>query len=113
MVARGWLGKISKGWKNPASSPRAVDVRINAEVAGDANQDGNSNNDRIPGVRPTHFTGPNYASADMRIARRLFRQNGYKLELTAESFNLLIGLTADFRSPTTADEQCRPIRIRY
>jgi len=86
---RGWLGKISKGWKNSGVVTAGSGRPINAEVAGDANQDGNSNNDRIPGVRRNSFVGPNYASADMRIARRLFARNGYKLEFTAESFNLL------------------------
>jgi len=85
---RGWLGKISKGWKNSGVVTAGSGRPINAEVAGDANQDGNSNNDRIPGVRRNSFVGPNYASADMRIARRLFARNGYKLEFTAESFNL-------------------------
>jgi hypothetical protein len=57
---------------------------------------------------------PNYATADMRIARRLFAKNGWKLELTAESFNLFKRLKtsqpeiSDYRR--RHDEQCRQLQ---
>jgi hypothetical protein len=94
---QGWMGKLTKGWKNSGVVTGGSGRPVNAEVAGDANQDGNSNNDRLPGARRNSFVGPNYASADMRVARRLFARNGYKLELTAESFNLFNRLNRRFQ----------------
>jgi hypothetical protein len=96
-AGQGWLGKLTKGWKNSGVVTAGSGRPVNAEIVGDANQDDNSSNDRLPGVRRNSFTGPDYASADMRIARRLFAKNGYKLEFTAESFNLLNRLNRRFQ----------------
>ena len=85
---QGWLGQLTKGWKNSGVFTGGSGRPVNAQVQGDANQDGNSENDRLPGARRNSFTGPDYATADMRLSRRLFARNGYKLEFTAESFNL-------------------------
>ncbi len=62
---------------------------VSARIVGDANLDGNLYNDRLPGYRRNAFTGPNYASANLRISRRLLLHDRWKLELLAESFNLL------------------------
>jgi acyl dehydratase len=62
---------------------------VNAHVSGDANRDGNSENDRLPGVGRNSSTGPNYVSTDMRITRIFQLNDRVKLEATAESFNLL------------------------
>jgi hypothetical protein len=70
---------------------------VDATVAGDANQDGNYGNDRLPGARRNSLVGPDYSSTDMRIARRLFARNGWKLEFTAESFNLFNRLNSRFQ----------------
>src|SRR5207248_346072 len=70
---------------------------VNATVIGDANQDSNSSNDRLPGARRNSFTGPNYATTDMRLSRKLFAKNGWKLEFTAESFNLFNRLNRRFQ----------------
>lgn len=93
----GVLGLLTKGWKNSGVITAGSGRPVNAAVEGDANQDGNSNNDRLPGARRNSFVGPDYASADMRIARRLFAKNGWKLELTAESFNLFNRLNRRFQ----------------
>ena len=61
---------------------------VNATVAGDPNQDSNDTNDRLPGVPRNAYTGPNYASTDLRLSRRVFFTERCKLELIAESFNL-------------------------
>ena len=61
---------------------------LNATIAGDANRDDNISNDRLPGVPRNAYTGPNYASTDLRLSRRLFLGDRWKLELLAESFNL-------------------------
>ena len=62
---------------------------ISATVTGDANQDGNSTNDRLPGVSRNSLVGPDYATADMRLARCILLGDKVKLEFMAESFNLL------------------------
>ena len=62
---------------------------VSATVTGDANQDGNNNNDRLPGVSRNSLLGPDYATTDMRLTRRLYAGDRVKLELMAESFNLL------------------------
>jgi hypothetical protein len=70
---------------------------VNATIAGDANQDGNYGNDRLPGARRNSFVGPDYSSTDMRIARRIYSRNGWKIEFTAESFNLFNRLNSRFQ----------------
>ncbi len=61
---------------------------VNARIVGDANRDGNSNNDRLPGYRRNAFTGPDYSTTDLRLTRKLYLKNGLRLELLAESFNV-------------------------
>lgn len=62
---------------------------VSARVIGDANQDGNTENDRLPGVRRNSFIGPDYATADLRLSRTLRLGDRVKLDLLVESFNLL------------------------
>jgi hypothetical protein len=70
---------------------------VDATISGDANQDGNYGNDRLPGARRNSFVGPDYSSTDMRIARRIYGKNGWKIEITAESFNLFNRLNSRFQ----------------
>ena len=93
---KGWLGKISKGWKDSGVITAGSGRPVSATVIGDANQDDNSNNDRLPGARRNSFTGPNYSTADMRLSRKLYVKNGCRLEFTAESFNLFNRLNARY-----------------
>ena len=60
----------------------------NATVEGDPNQDGNTSNDRLSGYGRNAFIGPDYASMDLRLARKMNLGGPYRLELTADSFNL-------------------------
>ncbi|HYA96167.1 MAG TPA: hypothetical protein VEC95_07835 [Terriglobales bacterium] len=62
---------------------------VNATVAGDPNGDDNTYNDRLPGVPRNAYTGPDYASTDLRLSRHLFLAEHCKLLLMAESFNVL------------------------
>jgi hypothetical protein len=62
---------------------------VNALVTEDPNQDGNSSNDRLPGTGRNSFLGPDYATTDARLTRRLYMGDRFKLELVGESFNLL------------------------
>ncbi len=59
-----------------------------AMVSGDPNQDGNTSNDRLSGYGRNSFIGPDYASMDMRLTRKMNLGGRYRLELTAESFNI-------------------------
>jgi hypothetical protein len=94
---QGIMGKLTKGWKNSGVITAGSGMPVDATVSGDANQDGNYGNDRIPGARRNSFVGPDYASANMRVARRLYSKNGYRLEFTAESFNLFNRLNSRFQ----------------
>jgi hypothetical protein len=93
----GWIGKLSKNWKNSGVVTAGSGRPVNATVIGDANQDDNSNNDRLPAARRNSFVGPNYTTTDMRISRRIYVRRGLKLDFTAESFNLLNRLNRRFR----------------
>ncbi|MGA1999615.1 MAG: TonB-dependent receptor [Terriglobales bacterium] len=62
---------------------------LSARIVGDANADGNSYNDRLPGYRRNAFTGPDYATTDLRVARLFLVRDRWKLQFLAESFNLL------------------------
>jgi len=44
--------------------------------------------DRLPGVPRNAYTGPNYASTELRLTRHFLLREHFKLELMAESFNL-------------------------
>ena len=50
--------------------------------------DGNDLNDRLPGYSRNGFTGPDYSSTDLRLVRKIHVSHGYRLEFTADSFNL-------------------------
>jgi hypothetical protein len=62
---------------------------VNARVLGDANRDGNDLNDRLPGVSRNSALGPDYASFDMRLTRRLRISERYRLEALVEIFNVM------------------------
>jgi len=94
---KGLLGKLTKNWKNSGVITAGSGRPVNATVIGDANQDGNSDNDRLPGVSRNSFVGPDYSSADVRLSRKLYARNGWRLEFTAESFNLFNRLNARYQ----------------
>ncbi len=62
---------------------------VNARITGDANGDGNTENDRLPGYRRNAFTGPDYASTDIRVTRKFELHDRMRLELSGEAFNLM------------------------
>ena len=93
----GWMGKLSKGWKNSGVITSGSGRPVNATVIGDANQDDNSSNDRLPGARRNSFVGPDYTSTDMRVSKRLFLRRTLKVDFTVESFNLLNRLNRRFQ----------------
>jgi hypothetical protein len=82
------LGHAFNDWKISTVVNYGSGRPFNATVAGDPNQDGNDLNDRLPGYSRNAFTGPDYATADLRLTRVLRFGERYKLNLVAESFNL-------------------------
>jgi hypothetical protein len=84
-----WLGRLFNDWKTSGVVTIGSGRPISATVTGDANQDGNTTNDRLPGTTRNSLVGPDYATTDMRLTRRLQIGDRMKLELAIESFNLL------------------------
>jgi len=83
-----WLGRFFNNWKASSVFTYGSGRPVSATVTGDANQDGNNSNDRLPGVSRNSLVGPDYATTDFRLTRRLYAGDRMKLELMAESFNL-------------------------
>lgn len=84
-----FLGKLFNDWKISGVYTYGSGRPVNVTVDGDPNQDDNSMNDRLPGASRDSFLGPDYATLDMRLTRRLYLHNRLNLNLIAESFNLL------------------------
>lgn len=83
------LGRLFNDWKISGVTTYGSGRPVNVTVAGDPNQDDNDENDRLPGAGRNSFLGPDYATTDMRLTRRLFVRNRTKVDLIVESFNLL------------------------
>jgi hypothetical protein len=83
------LGALFNNWKLSGVVTMGSGRPVSATVTGDPNQDGNSSNDRLPGTRRNSFLGPDYATTDALLTRRLYMGDRFKLELAGESFNLL------------------------
>ncbi len=84
-----FLGRIFNDWKLAGVFTYGSGRPVNVTVAGDPNQDDNSDNDRLPEARRNSFLGPDYASTDVRLSRRLYVGERLKVDLVVESFNLL------------------------
>ncbi len=82
------LGNMFNDWKVSSLINYGSGRPFSATVSGDPNQDGNDLNDRLPGYSRNAFTGPDYATADLRLNRTVRLHERYKLNLVAESFNL-------------------------
>ena len=84
-----FLGHIFNDWKISSVVNYGSGRPFNATVSGDPNQDSNGLNDRLPGYSRNAFTGPDYFTADARLTRLIRLGERFKLNLVAESFNLL------------------------
>jgi hypothetical protein len=82
------LGKFFNDWKIASVFNYGSGRPVNATVAGDPNQDGNDENDRLPGYSRNAFTGPDYATVDMRLTRMFRLAEHYKINFSADAFNL-------------------------
>jgi hypothetical protein len=84
----GMLAAVFNQWKITGVMTYGSGRPTRARVFGDPNQDGNTSNDRLPGFGNNAFLGPDYATMNMRLTRKINLNQRYRLELTAESFNL-------------------------
>ncbi len=82
------LGRFFNDWKASGVVNYGSGRPFSATVAGDPNQDGNALNDRLPGYRRNGFTGPDYATVDLRLTKEIRLGERCKLHFLAESFNL-------------------------
>lgn len=87
-LGHNFLDALMNHWKFSGILTVGSGRPVNATIAGDANQDDNSYNDRLPRFRRNAFTGPDYMTTDMRITRDIKMGEHARLELVAESFNL-------------------------
>ena len=83
-----FLGHVFNDWKISTVVNYGSGRPFNATVAGDPNQDSNGLNDRLPGYSRNAFTGPDYATADLRLTKQVRFSEHFKLNFVAESFNL-------------------------
>ena len=79
---------IFNNWKISGVMSYGSGRPTEARVVGDPNQDANSSNDRLSGYGRNAFLGPDYATMDLRVTRKINLRERYRLELIAESFNL-------------------------
>lgn len=84
----GVLAAMLKHWKVSEVMTYGSGRPANASVAGDPNQDGNDGNDRLSGYGRNAFLGPDYATMDMRVGRKVKLGGNLRLELSGEAFNL-------------------------
>ena len=83
------LAAVFNHWKISEIMTYGSGRPANVLVSGDPNQDGNTSTDRLPKYGRNAFLGPDYASMDMRVVRKINLGGRYRLESTGESFNLL------------------------
>jgi len=86
-TSHAWLNRLANGWQMSSVLTYGSGRPVNATIAGDVNQDGNTYNDRLPGYRRNAFIGPDYFTTDFRLTRNLHVSERVTLQLLAESFN--------------------------
>jgi hypothetical protein len=84
-----WLRTMFNDWRFSGVVTFGTGRPLSARIVGDANRDGNDSNDRLPGYRRNAFTGPDYSTTDLRLMRAFPVGDYLRLELTAESFNVM------------------------
>lgn len=83
------LAYVANHWKLASIFTYGSGRPYDAKVSGDANQDGNSINDRIPGISRNSLTGPTYSTFDFRLSRHFqWKNDKWHLEALGEAFNL-------------------------
>ena len=83
------LGQIFNSWKMWSVVTLGSGRPFEARIQGDANQDDNPSNDRLPGVGRNAFLGPDYATTDVRLSREFPLGDRVRLVALIEGFNVL------------------------
>jgi hypothetical protein len=83
-----WLKRFFNDWTYAGTFTYGSGRPVNARIVGDANRDTNSSNDRLPGLPRNAFYGPDYATADVRVTRRLYVRDRLTVDALVESFNV-------------------------
>lgn len=83
-----WLRALTSNWQISTVFTYGSGRPVTAWILGDANQDGNNDNDRVPGYRRNGFAGPNYIDDDLRVGRTIKISERGRLEFIVESFNV-------------------------
>jgi hypothetical protein len=83
------LRTLFNNWRFSSIYTRGTGRPLDAQILGDANGDGNTYNDRLPGVGRNAFVGPDYSSTDLRVTRTFHIGDHLRLDAIAEAFNLL------------------------
>ncbi len=84
----GFVKAALDGWSTSFIASYQTGLPYTERVTNDLNNDGNRNNDIVPGGRNDHRL-PSIFNVDMRLSRRIVLSKGVRLELIAEAFNLL------------------------
>jgi hypothetical protein len=87
-AGRGLLASVFDHWKMSGVWTYGTGRPAQARVDGDPNQDGNTSNDRLAGFGNNAFIGPDYATMNLRVGRKINLGGPFRLEITSESFNL-------------------------
>lgn len=82
------LQRIFNDWKFAGTFSAGSGRPLSGKINGDANRDGNSDNDRLPRASRNSFTGPDYLSGEMRVTRKFRLTEKFRMEALAESFNV-------------------------
>ena len=82
------LKAVFNGWVVSTVLTAGSGRPINATMAGDANRDDNSYNDRLPGAVRNAYIGPGYFTTDLRISKSFQFSERVRVTLLAESFNV-------------------------
>ena len=86
--AHPFLQQVFNHWRYAGLVTIGSGRPYSARLIGDANRDENSLNDRLPGTSRNSLTGPDYFTADMRLARLFRIGQRFRLDLMAEGFNV-------------------------
>lgn len=102
------LAHVLNDWKISGIFSAGSGRPLSGHIDGDANRDANTGNDRLPGVRRNSFIGPDYLSGEARLTRRFHLTEQWRLEATAEAFNVFnrrndrVGISDDGFASTAA-----------
>ena len=82
------LNALLNNWKASSIFTVGSGRPVNATMAGDANRDDNTYNDRLPGALRNAYIGPGYFTVDLRVSKSFQVSERVRITLLAESFNV-------------------------